>query len=150
MTEPPVRDSNGETIQVESLGPGRYRVSGPDGPPRMAWAVTDEAGTWVFLEGRTHLVPAAQAARGARGRAPRADEAALAAPMPATVVAVAVVPGQAVRRGDTLVRLEAMKMELVVTAPHDGHIRAVACRAGDLVAAGVPLVAFEPEAGDTA
>jgi 3-methylcrotonyl-CoA carboxylase alpha subunit len=150
MIEPPARDETRGAIQVDALGSGRYRVAGPGGSLRTAWATADAAGTWVFLEGRTYLIRAAPAGRSARDRVPRADEAALAAPMPATVVAVAVVPGQAVRRGETLIRLEAMKMELAVTAPHDGRIRAVACRTGELVAAGVPLVAFEPEGGDEA
>ena len=42
-----------------------------------------------------------------------------------------------------LVVLEAMKMELAVTAPHDGRIRDITCRVGELVQPGVPLVEFE-------
>ena len=45
------------------------------------------------------------------------DEMALASPMPATVAAVRVTPGQAVARGDVLIMLEAMKMELPIIAP---------------------------------
>jgi 3-methylcrotonyl-CoA carboxylase alpha subunit len=60
--------------------------------------------------------------------------------MPATVVAINVAPGQAVAAGDVLVVLEAMKMELAVAAPHDGTVTAVACRVGELVQPGVPLV----------
>jgi 3-methylcrotonyl-CoA carboxylase alpha subunit len=71
------------------------------------------------------------------------DAAALAAPMPATVVAINVTTGQAVTAGDTLILLEAMKMELAVTAPHDGTVRAIACRVGELVQPGVPLVDLE-------
>ena len=63
--------------------------------------------------------------------------------MPATVVAINVTSGQAVKTGDVLVVLEAMKMELTVTAPHDGRIREVACRIGELVQPGVPLVEFD-------
>ena len=46
----------------------------------------------------------------------------------------------AVRRGDVLVMLEAMKMELPLRAPHDGVVRAVRCAPGDLVQPGAPLV----------
>ncbi len=63
--------------------------------------------------------------------------------MPATVVAINVTPGQAVTAGDVLVVLEAMKMELAITAPRDGRVRAIACRVGELVQPGVPLVEFE-------
>jgi biotin carboxyl carrier protein len=53
--------------------------------------------------------------------------------MPATVVKVLVSAGSSVRRGDALVVLEAMKMELAVRAPRDGVVTAVHCREGDLV-----------------
>jgi 3-methylcrotonyl-CoA carboxylase alpha subunit len=48
--------------------------------------------------------------------------------MPATVVKILVTPGQAVRHGDTLVVVEAMKMELPTRAPGDGTVKAVNCR----------------------
>jgi biotin carboxyl carrier protein len=53
--------------------------------------------------------------------------------MPATVVKVLVAPGQAVRHGDTLLLVEAMKMELPIRAPGDAIVKAVHCREGDLV-----------------
>ena len=63
--------------------------------------------------------------------------------MPATVVAIHVTAGQTVTAGDVLVVLEAMKMELAVTAPHDGRVRSIACRVGELVQPGVALVELE-------
>jgi len=60
--------------------------------------------------------------------------------MPARVVKVLVHPGDNVRRGDTLVLLEAMKMELPVRALDDARIVAVHCRDGELVQAEAPLV----------
>ena len=67
---------------------------------------------------------------------------ALGFPMPdiVTVVVVNVEPGSVVARGDVLVVLEAMKMELPVKAPRDGRVRAIHCRAGALVQPGSPLV----------
>jgi len=53
--------------------------------------------------------------------------------MPATVIKIAVTAGQAVRQGETLVVLEAMKMELPIRAPADAVVRAVNCREGELV-----------------
>ncbi|HEX6707900.1 MAG TPA: carboxyl transferase domain-containing protein [Albitalea sp.] len=64
----------------------------------------------------------------------------LAAPMAATVVQVAVAAGDAVRAGQTLVVLEAMKMEHELRAPHDAQVRAVLVRAGELVAEGDALL----------
>ena len=71
-------------------------------------------------------------------RAPLPDG--LAAPMPATVRAIAVAPGDRVTRGTTLVVLEAMKMELPIKAPADGTVVSLACRVGELVQPGVALV----------
>ena len=79
--------------------------------------------------------------------APRLDQDALCAPMPATVTAVAVAPGDTVAAGDTLIRLEAMKMELAIRAPAGGRVTAVHCAVGDLVQPGRPLVTLDYEAG---
>ena len=53
---------------------------------------------------------------------------------------ISVTPGDRVARGDTLIVLEAMKMELPLKAPVDGVIAAIACQVGDLVQPGIPLV----------
>ena len=76
---------------------------------------------------------------------PRLDADALCAPMPATVTAVAVEPGATVAAGDTLIRLEAMKMELAVRAPADGRVAAIHCVVGDLVQPGRPLVTLDQD-----
>ena len=60
--------------------------------------------------------------------------------MPARVIRVLVQPGAAVKKGDTLVMLEAMKMELPIRAPADGKVAAVHCRDGELVQADAVLV----------
>jgi 3-methylcrotonyl-CoA carboxylase alpha subunit len=63
----------------------------------------------------------------------------VAAPMPGRVTAVLVEAGQEVSEGAPLLRLEAMKMEHTLTAPHDGVVEALNCAAGDLVEEGVEL-----------
>jgi biotin carboxyl carrier protein len=55
-------------------------------------------------------------------------------------VNVLVQPGARVAKGDVLVMLEAMKMELPVKAPRDGVVRAIRCQPGELVQPGVDLV----------
>ncbi len=66
----------------------------------------------------------------------------LLAPIPGQVTAVAAEPGQAVKRGDVLVVLEAMKTVFRLPAPADGVVADVACRPGDTVEEGQMLVSF--------
>jgi biotin carboxyl carrier protein len=64
----------------------------------------------------------------------------LAAPMPGQVRAVQVAEGEAVVRGQTLVILEAMKMEIKVAAPKDGKVRSLKVKQGQTVERDQPLV----------
>src|SRR5438874_1332604 len=64
----------------------------------------------------------------------------LVAPMPGSVVSVAVAVGDPVRKGQTLVVLEAMKMEHPIGSPEDGVVREVQVAAGDQVERGTVLV----------
>ena len=64
--------------------------------------------------------------------------------MPATVVQILIGPSSRVRKGDTLILLEAMKMELPVRAESDGVVDAIHCRVGELVGANQALVTMKP------
>ena len=68
------------------------------------------------------------------------------APMTGTIAAVRVKPGDAVRKGQCLVILEAMKMEHEITAPRDGRVAAVLVAPGEAVATRKLLVELAPEA----
>jgi 3-methylcrotonyl-CoA carboxylase alpha subunit len=74
---------------------------------------------------------------------PRSAAGGLEAPMPGKVIAVMVAPGQAVRRGDGVLVVEAMKMENTVRAPRDGTVRSLAVTVGDMVSPGMVLVEIE-------
>ena len=63
--------------------------------------------------------------------------------MPATVIKVRVKPGDAVKKGDIVVVLEAMKMELPVRAPDSGTVRTIRCREGELVDADAVLLELQ-------
>lgn len=69
----------------------------------------------------------------------------LTAPMNGTIVAVMAKAGATVKAGDTLVIMEAMKMEYSIKAPKNGMINEVFYGAGDLVKDGAELVDFSPE-----
>jgi 3-methylcrotonyl-CoA carboxylase alpha subunit len=66
--------------------------------------------------------------------------------MNGTVVAVLVTSGQAVEAGQTLLVMEAMKMEYAIKAPADGVVNALFYAAGDLVKDGAELVDFTAKA----
>jgi biotin carboxyl carrier protein len=65
------------------------------------------------------------------------------APLPGAVVRVLVAAGDAVVAGQTLVVLEAMKMEHTLTCTHDGTVTEVLVGAGQQVASGQVLVIVE-------
>ncbi|WP_244930543.1 biotin carboxylase N-terminal domain-containing protein [Nocardioides sp. W7] len=67
----------------------------------------------------------------------------LLAPMPGTVVSVAVAAGERVEAGQPVLVLEAMKMQHTVSAPHAGVVAAISVEAGTQVASGAVLAVVE-------
>lgn len=106
--------------------------------PRVLGVLDHDGRAWVFVDGEVVVVAPDDDARRGPARPGVNDD--LSSPMPATVVAVHVSVGDAVKSGDTLVLLEAMKMEVPLRAPRAGRVTHVRCEAGSLVQPGVPLV----------
>ena len=69
----------------------------------------------------------------------------LVAPMPGSVVQVLVEAGARVSKGDALIVVEAMKMEHVIRAPHDGVVERIDVAPGETVAEGVELAVMAAE-----
>ena len=92
-------------------------------------------------------VAAAPAAPAASAPAPAAPAAAggevISAPMPGTILSVNVTVGQAVKKGDVLCVLEAMKMENEIYAPRDGEVASVTTTKGEAVESGKALVTLK-------
>jgi acetyl/propionyl-CoA carboxylase alpha subunit/acetyl-CoA carboxylase carboxyltransferase component len=76
----------------------------------------------------------------------RADAGVVRAAAPAVVVSIAVQPGSRVHAGDRLAVLEAMKMEMPITAPFGGTVRQVFVLPNAQVGSGTPLVHLDPAA----
>jgi biotin carboxyl carrier protein len=133
-------DGEDLALAIEPIGRGEYRISSAVGSWHV-FVAGSGATRQVFVDGEVYQCEV-QPEGGARPPA-RSQLETLASPMPARVVAVSVRPGEAVHRGDILIRLEAMKMELPLRAPRDGVVRQVHCQAGQLVQPGVRLVELE-------
>jgi len=85
--------------------------------------------------------PAPKAAPPAPAAAPvPAGAATISAPMPGKILSVAVKPGDAVKRGQVLLILEAMKMQNEIMAPGDGKVADVRVAAGQSVNTGDVMV----------
>jgi acetyl-CoA/propionyl-CoA carboxylase biotin carboxyl carrier protein len=137
-------------------------------PPADHGVLAHEPGTARTVRIRTNAGPfvikihgrpgpgaaAVRAAGGGAGPRPgqRAPAAAgqPAAPMDGVVVKVAAAPGDEVERHAVLVVLEAMKMQIPVTAPWPGRVTALLVAAGDSVTAGQPLAEVTDEAEERA
>ena len=64
------------------------------------------------------------------------------APMPGLIIAIKVVPGQEVKKGDPLLVLEAMKMENILKSPGDGVVKTIKVNLRDNVEKGQVLILF--------
>lgn len=121
---------------VEETGPGRFVVQ--EGlRSETFYCIRD--GATVHLAWRGVVYVLTEEREGSRAEK-RQTGGALEAPMPGKVIAVRVVPGQAVRKGDEMLVIEAMKMENALRVPRDGVVKTVAVAVGDMVSPGTVLV----------
>ncbi|MGO1121119.1 ATP-binding protein [Rhodovibrionaceae bacterium A322] len=125
---------------AEDLGQGRL-LANLDGRQFRASAVWQGEDLTLFVDGRSyqlHLFNALEAVG--------EDEAVggqLRAPLSGKIIAVSVAEGQQVQAGDTLMLLEAMKMEHAIVAGEDGQVTSLFYGVGDQVDEGAELLALE-------
>jgi acetyl/propionyl-CoA carboxylase alpha subunit len=110
--------------------------------PRMAPVSAPGADQVVLFEGGEAF--AFSRPKSAAGEEGAAGDGQVLAPMPGRIASLSATLGAAVARGQTLVTLEAMKMEHALVAPYDGTIAEVRCAVGDQVTEGAVLVRLEP------
>ena len=136
--------------KVYRLGPQEYRVD-MDGHRMSAHLEQfDRFEHWLTMAGdRFHIVSMSEGqtysieVNGVSHKVERDDGGIVHAPAPAVVVSVAVKPGDEVRVGDQLAVLEAMKMEMQVTASFPGKVRQVMVIPNVQVDTGAPLVQID-------
>jgi acetyl-CoA/propionyl-CoA carboxylase biotin carboxyl carrier protein len=150
--------ADGAEVRVGDAGPVRaaLRPDGAEGSGRalLTWDGVTHSFTharsggsrWLGRDGQSwHLAdhdPVEAALRGGAG-AHGAD--ALTAPMPGTVTVVKAAVGEEVAAGQSLLVVEAMKMEHVIAAPYDGIVTELDVTAGSTVAMDQVLAVVEPK-----
>ncbi|SDA10828.1 biotin carboxylase N-terminal domain-containing protein [Sphingomonas sp. NFR15] len=143
-------------VALSSVGPAGFRLNAParrdaqfllnrapvtvafdpacvGGDPVADTLLTEHGQTWQLSAWRVE---------GKGGQV--AGDGAILSPMPGRIIAVAVAAGDAVRKGQKLVTVEAMKMEHSLTAPFDGTIAELNAQEGGQVSEGTMLVRIEP------
>jgi biotin carboxyl carrier protein len=117
-----------------------------NGRLEVVWAERIQGVTWFHWRGQTHSQPdEGLRARAEKGASFGAHPGKITAPMPGRVTKVQAKPGDNVSVGETLVVLEAMKMEYSLSADLEGRIRQVHCVVGGQVRLGQVLVEVEPK-----
>ena len=109
-----------------------------NGQRHVATLADSDSARYVSIDGEVVALSKATAARSRRRSA--VGGGSLGASMPGQITKVLVAEGDIVERGQTLVMLEAMKMEIKVAAPHAGRVKKVKVKQGQVVDRGQALV----------
>ena len=143
---------DGETIAT--IGDERYLVESNDKYLRIdgqqVRAVTaqsnaprqEEPTVYVALDGRTYELKRVTDS-GTRRRGSGAKDSGLTAQMPGQVTGIQVAEGDRVEKGQTLLMLEAMKMEIKIAAPCNGTVRQILVKIGETVDRSQQLIDIE-------
>jgi acetyl/propionyl-CoA carboxylase alpha subunit len=137
-------EGQSHAIEVLDAQPGQISLR-VDGKPVIAyWAVDSSGVKWISLEGCTYRLEKPTPKRSRPTTEADGSESARA-PMPAQVRAVQVAEGDTVQKGQTILLLEAMKMEIRIKAPAAGRVSRLLVTAGQQVEKDQPLVEILPE-----
>lgn len=121
-----------KTVNVEVL----YSKDGQlelliDGQRVTAYVSVENSKRWVTVNGQTSVLTRSSGAQRSGHRHEHTGE--LVAPMPGQVRSVAVSEGDVIKKGQTLLTLEAMKMEIRIQSPKDGKVRVLHVKQGQTV-----------------
>lgn len=157
------RDGGGLRLRVGETGawrsveskiipqPHRLTIrSSIDGEQANFSAVLSDGLVSLFdAHGKTEVEVVAAKFLSSQDMAGAASGAAVVSPMPGVLDRLFVERGSAVKKGDPLAVIIAMKMEHVLKAPKDAVVKSVGGQAGDNMAKGAVIVTFEEEAGES-
>jgi acetyl-CoA/propionyl-CoA carboxylase biotin carboxyl carrier protein len=134
----------GEPFRTSTRLAGIGVTHSQGGVTRQYAVARDESGVhWIGRDGLAWAVREQEALEAAADQAAAGAGGPVLSPMPGTVTVVEVTEGQQVTAGQTLVVVEAMKMEHVLTAPVDGTVRELRARPGGTVAKDAVLLVVE-------
>lgn len=133
----------GKTVDVEVLrAEGGKMGLMIDNKRVTAYISSENTKRWVTINGQTVVLTKSSSAR-SRGHGGQHAKGELTAPMPGQVRAVNVSEGDAVTKGQTLLVLEAMKMEIRIHAPQDGVVKKLFVNQGQTVEREQSLLSVE-------
>jgi len=141
-------ESDADELRV-SIGDRTYRVRpeaqrnaelhfSVDGEQHVAYIAGDNSVQYVAINGHVFEIKRPDTRR-TRQRHHHGEDS-LSASMPGQVAKLLVAEGDAVERGQTLLILEAMKMEIKIVAPHDGRVTKILITPGQVVDRGQGLI----------
>ena len=134
------------SLDVSSPEPGVYLIKNGNSVHEASVDTSAEGGFSVRLRGRDHQVAIIDPKRlrgDASARGDASGKAEIRTAMPGKVVRVIVAEGDTVHKGDSVIVVEAMKMQNEMKAPKDGVVSEVRTSEGSTVAAGDILVVIE-------
>jgi len=133
-----------KTVDVEiiSIKDGQLELL-IDGDRVITYVSSDGAKRWVTVNGQTVVLTKTSGAK-SRGKGTGHDHASeLVAPMPGVVRSVNVAEGESVSKGQTLLVLEAMKMEIRIHAPRESMVKKLSVKQGQTVEREQVLIEIE-------
>jgi acetyl/propionyl-CoA carboxylase alpha subunit/acetyl-CoA carboxylase carboxyltransferase component len=135
---------------VRSLGDDVYHLSGDGGAFALRYRKKGEE-SFIFAGGARYHIQIVERGdtvqvevNGVPYEIETETGGVVKAPSPALVLSVAAAPGRTVKKGDILVTLEAMKMEMIVPSPEEGIVRDIRVKPGEQVGAGQVLLLLDP------
>ena len=135
-------DGNPYTVAIEEAGETSAKVTVNGETYNVEWEKPKEEKPVVKVKPVAAKPATAPAPAAAPAAAPVSGNA-IKTPLPGVIIDVKVNVGDTVKKGDTVVVLEAMKMENNINADRDGKVVSIAVSKGDTVADGAPLVVLE-------
>jgi biotin carboxyl carrier protein len=134
-----LHEGGSSAVALEALGGSRHALT-VDGRREIVHVVVDGDDVHVHARGLTRLVRFRDPVRLHAGEGEGASQDVARAPMPGTVIAIAVEEGQQVSSGDPLVIIESMKLETTIKAWRDGIVESIHVSVGRSFDKDAPLL----------